>query len=155
VNISIVNGWLPLVVQALAVVVFVLAIECARADGDVSSVEATGRRGCHRRDGPGVDLGSLVPDDFPWSAYLWGFAAVLAMVATTVGWGGGHRSPDTGGALGTPVVGGDGGCREPTDGLLPHVGRLVDGDPENVVGFPQLRQCRADGMTAGSRRMEW
>ncbi len=150
-NISIVNGWLPLVVQALAVVVFVLAIEWRSG-------------GWRRQLGRGLPvaavvtgvtalvltLGSLVPDDFPWSAYLWGFAAVLAMVATTVGWGRagtGRRILAVLSVLLLSVVT-VGVVNQRTDSF-PTVGRLVDGDPENVVGFPQLRQLQEQTAMSG------
>ena len=139
-SISIVNGWLPLVVQGLAVVTFVALVEWS-----------TGR--WRRQLGWGLPiaagvsglaalvlaLGSLVPDDVPRQAYLWGFLAVWAVVAAAVGWGEegtGRRVPAV-----VAVVLLMGVVNQQSDSF-PTVGRLIDADPENVVGTPQLRQLK-------------
>ena len=93
-NISIVSGWLPFIVRLLAVIVLVAAIDWRS-------------RGWRRQLSRGVPIaaavtgvlalvltvGSLVPSDFPWLAYVWGFTFVLAVCVAVIGWRGAGRWP--------------------------------------------------------------
>jgi len=150
VNISIVNGWLPLVVQCLAVVTFVASVEW--------------RTGWRRQLGRGLPiatgvtglaalvltLGSLFPDDVPWSAYLWGFLAVLATTTAVAGWGRagtGRRVLAVVAVLLLTAV--TLGVVNQRSDSFPTVGRLINADPENVVGAPQLRQLKEQVADSG------
>jgi S-formylglutathione hydrolase FrmB len=151
VNISIVSGWLPLVVQVLAVITLVVSI----------GWRSGGWRRQHGRGLPiaaGVTglvalvltLGSLVPGDFPWQAYLWGFVAALAVAATALGWaraGIGRRVLGVVSALLLLLV--TLGVVNQRSGSFPTLGRLLDADPENVVGTPQLRQLKEQVAVSG------
>ena len=88
-NISLVSGWLPVVVECLAVVTLVLSVGW--------------RSGAWRAQlGVGVPLAAVVTavvalllsfgpwksSDFPRSAYLWGFTFVVASTVAIMGWSG-------------------------------------------------------------------
>ena len=141
-NISIVSGWLPLVVEILAVATFVLSI----------AWRSGGWRGQVGRGLPvaaavtvlvalGSILGSLVPDDFPWQAYLWGFVAVLAVATTVLGWRGAGVGRRVLAVVSVVLLASvTAGVVNQRSDSFPTVGRLIDADPENVVGTPQIRQ---------------
>jgi S-formylglutathione hydrolase FrmB len=152
VNISIVSGWLPLVVRCLAVVALVAAVDW--------------RSGSWRRQlGRGIPiaalltgavvlvlaLASLVPSDFPWSASVWGFLVVLAVWVTVIGWRGAgrwRRSAAIAAVVLTVVVTLD--CVDQQSGSFPTLDRLVTLDPENLVETPQLQEIRDEVASSGS-----
>ncbi len=150
-NISLVSGWLPLLVQGLAVVTFVISVEWRTGGwrrqlgwGLPIALGVTGLAALV------LALGSLVPDGVPRAAYLWGFLAALAVVAASVGWGQagiGRRILAVVAALLLLVVT-VGVVNQRTD-AFPTVGRLIDGDPEHVVGAPQLRQLEEQVAESG------
>ncbi len=150
-NVSIVGGWLPLVVEALAIATLVLSIGWREGIwrrqlgfGALIAAPITGVAALV------MNLASLVPDDFPWSAYLWGFGAVLAVVSAVVGWrreGVGRRVTAVIAVVLLIVV--TLGVVNQRSGTFPTVGRLLHGDPENVVGPPQLRQLKEQVATTG------
>jgi S-formylglutathione hydrolase FrmB len=151
VNISIVSGWLPLVVQGLAVVTFVASIQWRtgvwRRQLGRGLPLATGVAGLAAVV---VTLGSPVADDVPWQAYLWGFLAVLAGVATAVGWsqaGLGRRGLAVVAVVLLMVM--TVGVVNQRSDSFPTIGRLVDTDPEHVVGTPQLRQLKEQVAASG------
>lgn len=151
VNISIVNGWLPLVVQGLAVVTLVASVEWRTGGwrrqlgwGLPIAAAATGLAALV------LTLGSLVPDDFPGQAYLWGFLTALAVVVAGVGWGPagiGHRILAVVAVVLLAVV--TAGVVNQRSGSFPTVGRLIHADPEHVVGAPQLRQLKEQVVESG------
>jgi len=143
-NISIVSGWLPIVGQVAAVVAVVLAVDWRQ-------------RRWRRQLGWGLPVsaavtlvvalvltfGSLVPSDFPWVAYLWGFGTVLSIWIIATGWSrsGWRRRVvmvaavvlTAAASLGTINAGSD---------SFPTVDRLLTGDAENVVPTAQLQAIR-------------
>ncbi len=150
-NISIVGGWLPLVVQVLAVVTFTLSIEWRSGGwrrqlgrGVPVAAAATGLAALV------LTLASLVPDDFPWPAYVWGFGAVLAVVAVIVGWEQADAAHQVLALVSVVllVLVTVGVVNQRSDSF-PTVGRLIDGDPENVVGTAQLHQLKEQVAATG------
>jgi S-formylglutathione hydrolase FrmB len=154
VNISIVSGWLPVVVQVVAAVVLalVLAMEARAAPG-------TRRIVC----GAGVALvvtalglvvirfASPVSADVPWSAYGWGFLFVLAVWVGAAGWAGGGRPWRAAAVVAmvlTLLV--TLGNVDRQTGTFPTLGRLVTLDPEDVVGMAQLQQLRSEVAATGT-----
>lgn len=154
-NVSLVSGWLPLVGQALAALALVLALDWR-----------SGRhRGWHRR-GPGrwrrqllvgvplsaavtvvtalvVELGSFDARDVTPAAYLWCFGFVFAVCILVTGWTD-ERWVRHGVAVAAVVLTAAAGLGSVNAqaGSYPTVGRLLSGDPENVVDTPQLRQLQ-------------
>jgi S-formylglutathione hydrolase FrmB len=151
VNVSIVSGWLPLLVQCLAVASLAVSVDWRHG-------------GWRRQLGLGVPAaavtaglaalaltaGSLVPDDFPKTAYLWGFVFALAVVVAVIGWpdaGGWRRVSAVVSVVLTLAV--TLGTVNQQSGSFPTVGRLLTADPENVVGPPQLREMREQVALSG------
>jgi S-formylglutathione hydrolase FrmB len=97
-----------------------------------------------------LTLASLVPDDFPWSAYLWGFTWALAVCSALLGWRGtgGWRKVAMVAAVVLTLAATLGSVNREADSF-PTVGRLVTGDPENVVGTPQLRAIKEQVLVTG------
>jgi len=151
VNVSIVSGWLPLLVQCLAVVSLVASVDWRHG-------------GWRRQLGVGVPvaavtaglaalvltLGSLVPDDFPKTAYLWGFAFALTVAAAVLGWSnaGGWRRVVAVVSIVLTLIVTLGTVNRQSDSF-PTLGRLLTADPEHVVGSPQLRQMREQAALTG------
>jgi S-formylglutathione hydrolase FrmB len=97
-----------------------------------------------------LTLGSLVPSDFPWLAYVWGFGFVLAVWVTATGWTGAgrwRRVVSVGAVVLTLLAALD--TVDVQSGSFPTVGRLVTFDPENVVEVPQLQEIRAQVAATG------
>ena len=97
-----------------------------------------------------LSLGSLVPSDFPWLAYAWGFAFVLAVWVAATGWSGAgrwRRVVAVAVVVLTLLAALD--TVDEQSGSFPTVGRLVTFDPENVVEIPQLQQIRAQVAATG------
>jgi S-formylglutathione hydrolase FrmB len=151
VNISIVSGWLPFIVRLPAVIVLVAAIDWRS-------------RGWRRQLSRGVPIaaavtgvlalvltvGSLVPSDFPWLAYVWGFTFVLAVCVAVIGWRGAGRWPRV--AMVAAVVLALVVTLDTVDqqsDSFPTLSRLVTFDPENVVDTPQLQQIRHQAAVTG------
>lgn len=150
-NTSIVSGWLPVVVEVLAGVALVLAVDLHGATR-------------WRRLGTGaavslavsavgwvvIRLATPVPADVSWSAYLWGFLFVLALWIGATGWTGScrpRRTAAVAAAVLTLLVAL--GKVDQQTGTFPTVGRLVTLDPEDVVGGPQLQQIRTEVAATG------
>jgi len=141
VDISIVSGWLPVIVEALGLVT--LAVGLDRHGGRwrrqlaLGAVVAT----------VAVGIGSLVVwvtgaggQDFPWWPLAWGWAWVLAVVSAVVGWrapGRLRRSASVAAVVLTLVT--TVGAVNARSGTFPTVGRLVDDQPENIVDRPEIR----------------
>jgi S-formylglutathione hydrolase FrmB len=151
VNISLVSGWLPVVVQGVAAGLLVVAIDW--------------RAGRWRRPlGRGIPiatgltalavlvitLGSLVPAGVHWTTYLWGALLVVALCVAVWGWSGGagwRRAVSVAAVLFSAIVV-LGTINQGTDSF-PTLGRLVKLDPQNLVVTPQLKQIRAQVAATG------
>lgn len=152
VNVSIVTGWLPLVVLVLAVVALLLSVD-RRAGGwrrqlVMAVPVAAAVTGIAALV---VAVGSLGSGDVTWRAYLWGFVFVTAVGAAVVGWGRAGRGRRTASvaAVLLGLVATVGTVNQQSD-AFPTVGRLITADPENVVGTPQLRQLKEQVATTGT-----
>jgi S-formylglutathione hydrolase FrmB len=151
VNVSLVSGWLPLVVEILAIAALVLSFDMRsgrwRRQLVVGVPVAAGVTGVVALV---LTLASLVPDDFPWSAYLWGFTWALAVCSALLGWRGtgGWRKVAMVAAVVLTLAATLGSVNREADSF-PTVGRLVTGDPENVVGTPQLRAIKEQVLVTG------
>ncbi len=143
-NVSLVSGWLPLVVEVLAIAALVVSI--GWRDGSWRRQLGFGVPIAAAVTGVAalvMNLASLVPDDFPWQAYLWGFGAVLAVVAAVVGWRRERIGRRVVAVIAVLLLGAVTlGVVNQRSGTFPTLGRLLHGDPENVVGPPQLRQLK-------------
>ncbi|MGO8870236.1 MAG: alpha/beta hydrolase [Acidimicrobiales bacterium] len=150
-NISIVSGWLPVVMVCVTVAVLLVALDWRTGGwrrqlliGVPMAIVVTGVAVLV------LEVGSLVPSDFPWTAFVGGFAFVLAVCAVVVGWhgaGGARRTAGVVAAVLTLVVAA-GAVNEQSDSY-PTLGRLVSFDPENAVDTPQLAQMRAQVAATG------
>ncbi len=150
-NISIVSGWVPAVVKELALVSLVLAVDRRHgrwrrqlAVGVPVAIAVTAAAALV------ATFASLVPSDFPESAYGWGVAFVLACWLTVTGWSAGraaHRVVSVV-AVVLALVATLGTVNQESD-TFPTVDRLVTIDPENMVGLPQLQQMRAQAAATG------
>ncbi len=164
-NISLVSGWLPALGQVLALVALVVAVDW-RSGRRRSGLGRIGRRAGRWRwqfllgipvaavvtviVALVLELGSLVPDDFPRLAYLWGFVFVLSVWVLVTGWTDErwvrHVAAvlavvlTAAATLGTVNAGAD---------SFPTVGRLFADDPEHVVDTPQLQQMRSQTAKSG------
>jgi S-formylglutathione hydrolase FrmB len=144
VNISIVTGWVPPVLGIAAVVALVASVDWRSG-------------GWRRQLGRGVPIAalvagvvalvlttaSLVPSDFPWPAYVWGFALVLAVTVLVYGWKGARgwrRVLQVAAVVLTLLATLDTVNRQADS--FPTLGRLVTIDPEHVIDLPQLQQIR-------------
>src|ERR1700677_2435623 len=89
VNVSLVSGWLPVVVEILAVVTLVLSVgwrsDAWRAQLGVGVPVAAVVTAVAALL---LSFGPLASSDFPLSAYLWGFTFVLAAAVAITGWSG-------------------------------------------------------------------
>ncbi len=150
-NISIVSGWLPLVVRCLAVVLLVVVVDWRSADGRrhlgrslLIAVLVTGVTTV------ALTLASVVPSDLPWSAVVWGFTFVLTVCVSALHWRGARpwrRVAAVLAVLLTLLVTLD--TVDQHSGSFPTLERLVSLDPENVVATPQLKQIRAQVAATG------
>jgi len=151
VNISIVSGWLPVVIEVLAVLTLVFAVDW--------------RGGRWRRQlGFGVPiavlaslitglvlwLGSRVSGGTPWWPLAWGAVLVLAVVVAVVGWSGAGRGRRivsvVAVVLAVAVVLGAVNARSDT---FPTVGRLVTDEPEHLVDLPGIIAIREEVARTG------
>jgi S-formylglutathione hydrolase FrmB len=151
VNVSLVSGWLPAVVEILAVVTLVLSVGW--------------RSGAWRAQlGVGVPLagvvtgvvallvsfGPLASSDFPPSAYLWGFTFVLASAVAVTGWPrSGWRRRLLSVASIVLTLAATLGAINRQAGSYPTVGRLLSLDPEHIVAQPDLNQIRHQVAVSG------
>ena len=150
-NISIVSGWLPLVVRCLAVVLLVVAVDWRSGDGRrhigrglLIAVVVTGVVTV------ALTVASVVPSDVPWSAVVWGFTFVLAVCVTVIHWRGARwwrKVSAVAAVVLTLLVTLD--AVDQHSGSFPTLQRLVSLDPENVVETPQLKQIRAQVAATG------
>jgi S-formylglutathione hydrolase FrmB len=151
VNVSIVSGWLPLVVEVLAVGALLVSLDLRtgrwRHQLVVGVPVAAGVTGVVALV---LTLGSLVPDDFPWSAYVWGLAFALSVCFGLLGWTkvGRWRKAAMVAAVLLTLAATLGSVNREADSF-PTVGRLVTGDPENVVGTPELRAIKEQVAISG------
>jgi S-formylglutathione hydrolase FrmB len=151
VNVSIVSGWLPLVVEVLAVGALLASLDVRtgrwRHQLAVGVPVAAGVTGVVALV---LTVGSLVPDDFPWSAYVWGFTFVVAVCSGLLGWTtvGRWRKVAMVLAVLLTLAATLGSVNREADSF-PTVGRLVTGDPENVVGTPELRAIKEQVAISG------
>ena len=150
-NISIVSGWLPVVVEVLAVVTLALAVDWRGG-------------GWRRQLGIGVPLavlaslaaglvlwlGSLVPGGTAWWPQVWGAVLVLAVLVAVLGWsapGRGRRTCSVVAVVLTAVVAL--GAVNARAGTFPTVGRLVTDEPEHLVDLPEIAAMRAEVARTG------
>ena len=149
-NISIVSGWLPPVVEVMAVVALVASLD--RRSG-----------GWRRQLGVGVPvaLGAAavtgvvlwltgVVDGLPWWPLVWGALTLLAVVVAVLGWRGagrGRRAWSVVGVVLTLVVAL--GSVNARTGAFPTVGRLVTASPEHLVDLPGIRDLQAQVARTG------
>lgn len=150
-NISIVSGWLPIVVCCLALAALMLAIgwrsgrwrrQLARGIPIAAAVTIVVALV--------LTIGSLVPSDFPWWAYAWGFTFVLAVCVAVVGWSGAgwlRRAAATVAMLLTLAV--TLGTINQQSGSFPTLSRLATLRPVHVVETPTLRQIRGQVAATG------
>ncbi len=143
-NISIVGGWLPLLLRLFAAVALVTAVgwrsgrwkrQLSRGLPTAAAVTAAVALA--------VTVGSLIHADLPRSAFVWGFLFILAFSVAVIGWGGGGRWRRTMAVCAivlTLLVTLD--AVDQQSDSFPTLGRLVTIDPENVVETPQLEQIR-------------
>ncbi len=144
-NISIVSGWLPVVVEVLAVAALALAVDWR-----------TG--GWRRQFGIGVPVAvlassaaglllwvaDLVAGGTAWWPQVWGAVFVLAAVVATVGWSDAGRRRRMCSAVAvvlTLVVAL--GAVNARAGTFPTVGRLVTISPEHLVDLPEVLALQA------------
>ncbi|MGB7053398.1 MAG: alpha/beta hydrolase-fold protein [Acidimicrobiales bacterium] len=164
-NISLVSGWLPVIGQALALVALVVALDW-RSGRRRSGLGRLGRRpGRWRRQlligvpiaavvtvavALVLELGSLVPEDFPPLAYLWGFVFVLSLWVLVTGWTDErwvrHVAAIVAVVLTAAATLGTVNARADS---FPTLGRLFADDPEHVVDTPQLQQLRSEAAKSG------
>jgi S-formylglutathione hydrolase FrmB len=152
VNVSLVTGWLPLVVQGLAVATLLVSVDWRtggwrRQLGIAVPVAAvvTGVAALI------ITVGSLASGAITWRAYLWGFLLVSAVGVAVVGWphAGRWRRVASVLAVVLGLLATAGAVNQQSDSF-PTVGRLITADPENVVGTPQLRQLKEQVATTGT-----
>jgi S-formylglutathione hydrolase FrmB len=144
VNISIVSGWLPVVVQCVAAGTLVLAVDWPSGRwrrqlgwGVPMAIGVTALAALI------ITVGSLVSSGVHWTTYLWGFLFVVAVWVAISGWSGGarwRRAVSLAAVVLSAVVV-LGTINQRTD-TFPTLGRLVRLDPQNVVVTPQLKQIR-------------
>ncbi len=150
-NISIVSGWLPVVVRCLTVAVLILAVDWWHG----------GWRRQLRISVPlGVvialpvslvlALGSLVPSDVPWTTYLWGFVLAVAVGVAVTGWreAGRLRRLSAVAAVVLALLVTLDAVDDGSD-AFPTLSRLVTFDPEHIVDIPELQQLRARVAASG------
>ena len=150
-NIPIVSGWLPVVVEVLAVVALMAAVDWRGG-------------GWRRQLGIGVPVavlasaavgvvlwvGDLVGGGTAWWPQLWGAVAVLAVVVAVVGWrdaGRWRRVVSAAALLLTVVVAL--GAVNARAGTFPTVGRLVTASPEHLVDLPEVLALQAEVARTG------
>ncbi len=150
-NISIIEGWLPLALRVLAVGILVAAVDWRSARW-------------RRQLGRGVPtaaavtvvvaltatVASLAPSNFPRSAYVWGFIFILSVSVAVIGWasaGRWRRPVALVAVLLTLLVTLD--TIDQQSGSFPTLGRLVALDPEEIVGIPQLQEIRDEVASTG------
>ena len=150
-SVSIVSGWLPVVVEVLAVLALLAAL-------------LVRPRHRWRRIGTGVVVAlavtavaaavirfaTPVSADVPWSAFGWGFLFVLSVWAAVTGWSEG-RWPRRAAAVVAVVLTllATLGPVDRQTGAFPTIGRLVTLDPEDVVPDAQLQQIRSEVAATG------
>ncbi len=150
-NISIVSGWLPVVVECVAVVFLASVVDWRRG-------------GWRRQLGIGVPvavlvsvaiavllrLGDLVSGGTPWWPLVWGALFILAVVVSVVGWttaGRGRRIASIAAVMLMAVV--TLGAVNVRSGTFPTVDRLVTDEPEHLVDLPQIAALRAEVARTG------
>jgi S-formylglutathione hydrolase FrmB len=151
VNISIVSGWLPVVVECIAVVLLVSAVDWR--DG-----------GWRRQLGIGIPvavlvsaatgavlwLGALVSSATPWWPLVWGAGLVLAVLISVLGWsdaGRGRRLASVASVVLMVVV--TLGAVNVRSSTFPTVGRLAADEPEHLVDLPGIAALRAEVAKTG------
>jgi S-formylglutathione hydrolase FrmB len=155
VNISLVSGWLPILGQVLAIVALLAAVDWRSRRRRFDHWHSYRWR---RQLIVGVplaavvtvavalvlQLGSLVPDDFPPAAYVWGFGFVLALWILLSGWSGTGWVRRVVGIIAVVLMAAATlGTINARAGSFPTIGRLLADNPEHVVDIPQLQQMRA------------
>jgi S-formylglutathione hydrolase FrmB len=165
VNTSLVSGWLPVVGRTVALVALVVAIDW-RSGRRTSGLGRLGRRpGRWRRQllvGVPVaavvtvivalvlELGTLVPDDFPRLAYVWGSVFVLSLWVLATGWSDERWVRHTAAVLAVVLTAAATlGTVNARADSFPTLGRLFADDPEHVVDTPQLQQMRSEAARSG------
>jgi S-formylglutathione hydrolase FrmB len=153
VNISIVSGWLPIVLRLLAVAVLVASVDwpsgkwrrqlayglpiAAAVTAAVALVAA---------------VGLLTSSNLSWSTYVWGFTFILAFSVAVTGWAGDVRWRKWMAVVAVILT-----LLTTLDTIdqqsysFPTLGRLVTLDPEDVVeNNPQLQQIRSQVAATGT-----
>lgn len=150
-NISIVSGWLPLLMCSLAVVTLVLALDWSGG-------------GWRRQLGKGVPVAvvvtavavlvltvaSALPSGVLWAVYLAGFALVLSVWVAATGWSGAGWARHLVAVIAvvfTLLV--TLGAINRQAGSFPTLDRLIALDPEDVATNPQLQQMRDQVVASG------
>jgi S-formylglutathione hydrolase FrmB len=154
VSISIVDGWLPFILQVIAIIAVVVAVDWRRG-------WSGGWRGQLGRSVlvAGVVIGVVAVlavlhvlhwSDIPRSGLVWGFVFVFVLSVTVVSWKGARgwrKAVAVVAVLLTLLVPLDMVNRQ--SGSFPTIGRLVTLDPEHIVETPQLRQIREEVASTG------
>jgi S-formylglutathione hydrolase FrmB len=152
VNISIISGWLPVLVQCVTAVLVMAAIDWRSggwrrqlAVGLPVAAVVTALAALV------INLASLAPSNFSWLAYLWGFVFVLTVCVSVLGWSGAgwwRRTISVLAVLATLLT--TLGAVNQRTGTYPTVDRLFTLDAENVVNTPQLAQLRDQVAATGT-----
>ncbi len=151
-NISIISGWLPVLVQCVTAVLVMAAIDWRSggwrrqlAVGLPVAAVVTALAALV------INLASLAPSNFSWLAYLWGFVFVLTVCVSVLGWSGAgwwRRTISVLAVLATLLT--TLGAVNQRTGTYPTVDRLFTLDAENVVNTPQLAQLRDQVAATGT-----
>jgi S-formylglutathione hydrolase FrmB len=151
VNVSIVTGWLPVVVQVVAALLLVASVDWRtggwRRQLAIAAPVAAVVTGIAALV---LAVGSLAAGDVTWRTYGWGFLCVLAVGVAVVGWRGAprrRRVVSVAAVVLTLIV--TAGTVNQQSDAFPTVGRLLTADPENVVGSPALQQIREQVAASG------
>jgi S-formylglutathione hydrolase FrmB len=152
VSVSIVSGWLPVVVRVLAVVALVLAVDRHSrrwvrrlGAGVVVAAAATGVAALV------ITVATSVSPDVPPSTYAWGWSFALAVWVAVSGWrqAGWPRRVAASAAVVLTLLSTLGAVNQRTD-TFPTLGRLAAGDPEDIVGLTQVQQIRQQVAATGT-----
>ena len=150
-DISIVSGWVPVVVELLGLFALVAGLD--RHSGRWRRQLALGAAIATVTTAVGAlvvwatDAGGQY---FPWWPVVWGWVWVVAVVAAVVGWrapGRLRRGASLAAVVLTLVT--TVGAVNARAGTFPTVGRLVHDQPENLVDLPEVRAMQQEVARTG------